>query len=212
MKQKNCGTAICAMAARGFKPPSAISTRLSGHAFEAWIHRRFGEVELTDQLAGVRYLKSQPWVDGERIGIYGGSYGGYMTLTAMNRASEHFKVGVAYAPVSDWRLYDSIYTERYMDTPADNPDGYRNGAPLHVAAGLEGELLICHGAMDNNVHLQNTIQMAEEYVTAGRLFDLMIYPRVRHGIRVSGSRLHFHTLKAAFLEEHLIRGGPIEGN
>lgn len=183
-----------------------------GHAFEAWIHRRLGEVELTDQLAGVRYLKSQSWVDGERIGIYGGSYGGYMTLTAMNRASKHFKVGVAYAPVSDWRFYDSIYTERYMDTPADNPDGYRNGAPLHVAAGLEGKLLICHGAMDNNVHLQNTIQMAEEYVTAGKLFDLMIYPRVRHGIRVSGSRLHFHTLKADFLEEHLIQGGPIEGN
>jgi len=177
-----------------------------GHAFEAWIHRRLGEVELADQLAGVRYLKSQPWVDGERIGIYGGSYGGYMTLTAMNRASDSFEVGVAYAPVSDWRLYDSIYTERYMDTPADNPEGYRNSSPVHFAEGLAGSLLICHGTMDNNVHLQNTIQMAEQYVTAGKLFDLMIYPRVRHGIRVSGSRLHFHRLKADFLVRRLVHG------
>ncbi len=117
-----------------------------GHAFESWIHRRFGEVELADQLTGVEYLKSQPWVDGERMGVYGGSYGGFMTLMAMNKASDHFKAGIAYAPVTDWRLYDSIYTERYMDTPADNPDGYRKSSPVNFAAGLEGELLICHGA------------------------------------------------------------------
>ncbi len=177
-----------------------------GHSFEAWIHRRLGEVELIDQLAGVRFLKSQPWVDGDRVGVYGGSYGGFMTLMAMNKASEHFKAGIAYAPVTDWRLYDSIYAERYMDAPADNPEGYWRSSPVHFAEGLDGALLICQGTMDNNVHYQNTVQMAEQYIGAGKLFDLMIYPRVRHGIRVSGSRLHFHTLKADFLISNLVEG------
>jgi dipeptidyl-peptidase-4 len=178
-----------------------------GHAFEAKIHRRLGELELQDQIAGVRYLKSLPYVDGDRIGIYGGSYGGYMALLAMNRAPEHFKVGIAYAPVSDWKLYDSIYTERYMGTPGDNPEGFHDSAPLSFASGLEGKLLICHGTMDNNVHLQHTVQMAQAYIEAGKLFELMIYPRVRHPVRISGRRLHFHRLKTSFLERHLIRGG-----
>ncbi len=177
-----------------------------GHAFEAAIHRKLGEVELADQIAGVRYLKSQPWVDPERIGVYGGSYGGFMTLVAMNQAAEHFSAGIAYAPVTDWRFYDSVYTERYMDTPKDNPNGYESSSPVNYAAGFEGALLICHGTMDNNVHLQNTVQMADRYIEAGKLFDLMLYPRTRHGIRISGSRLQFHTLKADFLERHLLRG------
>jgi dipeptidyl-peptidase-4 len=178
-----------------------------GHAFEAAIRGRMGERELADQVAGVRYLKTLPYVDPERIGVYGGSYGGYMVLTAMNKAPEHFKVGVAYAPVAAWELYDTIYTERYMGLPSDNPDGYRNSAPLNFAAGLEGRLLICHGTMDNNVHLQNTLMMAEEYVKAGKLFDMMVYPRVRHGIRVSHHRYHFHRLKTEFLLRHLIQDG-----
>ncbi|HOC42327.1 MAG TPA: S9 family peptidase [Thermoanaerobaculales bacterium] len=179
-----------------------------GHAFEAAVHRRLGVFELADQLAGVRFLERQPWIDPERIGVYGGSYGGYMALMAMNKAPEHFAAGIAYAPVTDWRLYDSIYTERYMDRPEDNPDGYRDGSPVHFAAGLDGALLICHGLSDNNVHLQHTAQMAEQYQRAGKLFDLMVYPRVRHLIRTSHRRLHFHQLKTEFLERHLIQGGP----
>jgi dipeptidyl-peptidase-4 len=179
-----------------------------GHAFEAAIRGRMGEQELEDQVAGVRYLKTLPYVDPERIGVYGGSYGGYMALTAMNKAPEHFKVGVAYAPVTAWELYDTIYTERYMGLPSENPEGYRNSAPLNFAAGLEGKLLICHGTMDNNVHLQNTLMMAEEYAKAGKLFDMMVYPRVRHGIRLSDHRYHFHRLKTEFLQRHLIQDGP----
>jgi dipeptidyl-peptidase-4 len=179
-----------------------------GHAFEAASFRRLGQVELADQVQGVLYLKGLPYVDPERFGVYGGSYGGYMTLMCMNKAPEHFRVGVAYAPVADWALYDSVYTERYMDRPRDNPDGYREGAPLRFAKGLAGPLLICHGSSDNNVHLQNTVQMADEYIKAGKPFDLMLYPRVRHGVRLSRYRLHFHTLKAEFLERHLIQGGP----
>jgi len=178
-----------------------------GHAFEAAVHRRLGQLELADQLAGVRFLESQPWIDPERIGIYGGSYGGYMVLMAMNRAPGRFAAGIAYAPVTDWRLYDSIYTERYLDRPDDNPEGYREGSPINFASGLDGSLLICHGTMDNNVHLQQTLQMANEYQKAGRLFELMVYPRVRHGVRMSQHRLHFHKLKTDFLERRLIGGG-----
>ena len=177
-----------------------------GHAFEAAVHRRLGTIELADQLAGVRFLERQPWIDPERIGIYGGSYGGYMVLMAMNRAPEHFAAGIAYAPVTDWRLYDSIYTERYLDRPDDNSDGYREGSPIHFAGGLDGSLLICHGTMDNNVHFQHTVQMAGEYQKAGKLFELMAYPRVRHGVRMSDHRLHFHRLKTDFLQRRLIRG------
>ena len=178
-----------------------------GHAFEAAVHRRLGQLELVDQLDGVRFLARQPWVDPERIGIYGGSFGGYMVLMAMNRAPEQFAAGIAYAPVTDWRLYDTIYTERYLDRPDDNPDGYREGSPINFAAALNGALLICHGTMDNNVHLQHTLQMADEYQKAGKLFELMLYPRVRHGVRISHHRLHFHELKTDFLERRLIGSG-----
>ncbi|MFQ5791474.1 MAG: prolyl oligopeptidase family serine peptidase, partial [Acidobacteriota bacterium] len=178
-----------------------------GKAFEAVIHRKLGEWELKDQVTGVEYLKGQPWVDGERIGVYGGSYGGYMALTCMLKAPEHFKVGIAYAPVTDWRFYDTIYTERDMDTPRDNPEGYRRSAPLHFASGLRGKLLLFHGTMDNNVHLQNTVQMIEELVKAGKQFELMLYPRVRHGIRTSRFKLHFHKQKAEFLVRNLARAG-----
>jgi dipeptidyl-peptidase 4 len=179
-----------------------------GCAFEKTIHRRLGQVELADQVRGVQYLKRLPYVDPARIGVYGGSYGGYMTLLCMNKAPEHFHVGVAYAPVADWALYDSVYAERFMGKPQENPDGYREGAPLRFAAGLAGPLLICHGTADNNVHLQNTVQMTDEYLKAGKTFELMLYPRIRHGIRLSTYRLRFHALKAEFIERNLIKGGP----
>jgi dipeptidyl-peptidase-4 len=175
-----------------------------GHAFEAVIKGHLGKWELADQLAGVRYLENQPWTDRSRIGVYGGSYGGYMALTCMNEAPEHFSVGIAYAPVSDWRLYDSAYTERYMGMPKDNSEGYRESAPLNFAAGLNGRLLICHGTMDNNVHVQNSIQMGGAYIKADKVFEMILYPRTRHGIRVSRWALQFHTLKADFLERTLL--------
>jgi dipeptidyl-peptidase-4 len=176
-----------------------------GHAFEAPIHRRLGEVELADQLAGVRHLKRQPWVDPDRIAIYGGSYGGTMVLLAMHRAAEDFRAGIAYAPVTDWRLYDTVYTERYMDHPEDNPDGYVASSPISHAAGLSGALLICHGTMDNNVHLQNTVMLMDRYIEADRQVELMLYPRTRHGVRIGNGRLHFHRLKLDFLERHLLQ-------
>ena len=178
-----------------------------GHAFETAVHRRLGELEVADQLAAAEWLKSQAWVDPDRIAVYGGSYGGYMTLLLLFQAPNTFRAGIAYAPVTDWRLYDTIYTERYMDTPQDNPEGYKASAPLTYADNLEGALLLAHGAMDNNVHLQNSLQLIGRLAAADKEFELMIYPRTRHGVRRSKFALHFHRLKVDFLERNLLEKG-----
>jgi len=175
-----------------------------GHAFETSVHRRLGELEVADQLAAAKWLVAQPWVDPDRIAVYGGSYGGYMTLMLMLQAPDVFRAGIAYAPVTDWRLYDTIYTERYMDTPEDNPQGYEASAPLTYAENLGGALLIAHGSMDNNVHLQNSLQLIGRLASADKEFELMIYPRTRHGIRRSKFALHFHRLKVDFLRRNLL--------
>jgi dipeptidyl-peptidase-4 len=177
-----------------------------GHAFETAVHRRLGQLEVEDQLVAARWLKEQPWVDGDRMAVYGGSYGGYMTLMLMFKAPEMFRAGIAYAPVADWRLYDSVYTERYMDMPEDNPEGYSEGAPLGFADQLEGSLLIVHGSRDNNVHLQNTLQMVAALAGADKNFELMIYPKTRHGVRRGQFALHFHRLKVDFLKRTLLAG------
>jgi dipeptidyl-peptidase-4 len=179
-----------------------------GHAFETPIAGELGKAALDDQLAGIEYLQTLPYIDASRIGCDGKSFGGYMSLYALIHAPEVFQAGVVGSAPTDWRYYDTIYTERYMGLPTDNPDGYRNSAPLNFASGLEGRLLICHGTMDNNVHLQNSVMMAEEYIKAGKLFEMMLYPRVRHGIRLSDHRYHFHRLKTDFLQRHLIQDGP----
>jgi dipeptidyl-peptidase-4 len=124
----------------------------------AWpLYKNFGELELRDLEDGFAWLKSQPYVDGSRIGLWGWSYGGYMTSYALTH-SQTFKIGIAGGTVSDWRNYDTIYTERYMDTPQSNPEGYRKSSPVHFAKDLHGKLLLIHGAIDDNVHMANTVQ------------------------------------------------------
>lgn len=145
------------------------------------IYKNFGELELRDLEDGVAWLKSQPYVDGSRIGIWGWSYGGFMTSYALTH-SQTFKMGIAGGTVADWRNYDSIYTERYMQTPQNNPEGYKKGSPITAAKNLHGKLLLIHGAVDDNVHVQNTIQFAYELQKAGKPFQLMLYPKSRHGI------------------------------
>ncbi len=172
-----------------------------GHAFEAPIHRRFGQVELADQLEGVKYLKSLPYVDPARIGIWGWSYGGYMTCYALLNAPEVFKAGAAGAPVADWRDYDTIYTERYMGLPQQNEEGYRRSSPVNQAPQLRGRLLLVHGAADDNVHLQNTVQLVNALVKAGKRFDLMIYPGQKHGFAAQEARIHvFNRIMQFFLD------------
>jgi dipeptidyl-peptidase-4 len=152
-----------------------------GTAFEAAIYHDLGRVELEDQLVGVQYLRSLPFVDPDRLGITGWSYGGYMTLYAVTHAPDVFKAAVAGAPVTDWKHYDTIYTERYMGTPEGNPEGYQSSAPLAKAAELKADLLIIHGTGDDNVHLANTVAFVQALIEAGRPFHLLIAPRQKHG-------------------------------
>ena len=175
-----------------------------GREFEGLADHRLGSSQLPDQLAGVDWLKRQPWVDGERLGIWGWSYGGYMTAYALTHAPEVFAAGVAVAPVTDWRLYDSIYTERYMGTPEENPDGYAAGSVLEAVDRLrKGSLLVIHGTGDDNVHFQNTLQLADRAWKAGTRFHLMVFPTLRHGIRAPGSTLEVFRAIADHLLERL---------
>jgi dipeptidyl-peptidase-4 len=175
-----------------------------GHAFETAVHRRLGKLEVADQLAAARWLKAQPWVDPDRIAVYGGSYGGYMTLLCLLRAPDVFRAGIAYAPFFNETATTEIYTERYMDTPQDNPEGYEASAPLTYADNLEGALLLVHGTMDNNVHFQNSLQLIGKLAAADKEFELMVYPGTRHGVRRSQFALHFHRLKVDFLKRNLL--------
>jgi dipeptidyl-peptidase-4 len=171
-----------------------------GKKWEQAVRHRLGERELADQLAGVRYLRSLPYVDSSRIGIWGWSYGGTMTCLALFRQPGTFAAGAAVAPVTDWRNYDTIYTERYMGRPADNAAGYQECAPISHAAGLADPLLLVHGTADDNVHFQNAIQLTDALIRHGKSFDIMYYPRQKHGIRERRSRLHlFHRLTDFFL-------------
>ncbi|RMF61485.1 MAG: S9 family peptidase, partial [Calditrichaeota bacterium] len=142
------------------------------------------------------------YVDKERIGIWGWSYGGYMTLYALTHSKE-FRAGVSVAPVTNWRFYDTIYTERYMSLPQDNEEGYRNSSPVFFADSLHGALLLIHGTGDDNVHVQNSVEMVDALVDAGKQFELMFYPNQRHGISSPADRLHLFRKMKAFLDENL---------
>ncbi|HEY7785772.1 MAG TPA: prolyl oligopeptidase family serine peptidase, partial [Pyrinomonadaceae bacterium] len=166
------------------------------------VYKNFGELELRDLEDGLTWLKSQPYVDGSRIGIWGWSYGGFMTSYAMTH-SKSFKIGIAGGTVADWRDYDTIYTERYMATPQNNLEGYRKSSPITAAKDLSGKLLLIHGAMDDNVHMQNTIQFAYELQKAGKQFELMIYPKSRHGVTDPLLVKHMRTMMTRFIEENL---------
>ena len=172
----------------------------SGKGVEStWpVYRNFGEQELIDLVEAVDWLGAKPWVDAERIGLDGWSFGGYMTLFALTR-SDRFRAGIAGGSVVDWRAYDSIYTERYMSTPDDNPDGYERTSVLETAGDLHGDLLIIHGTMDDNVHMQNTLQMAWRLQKAGKPFEMMLYPKSRHGVTDPDLSLHLRETMARFI-------------
>jgi dipeptidyl-peptidase-4 len=173
-----------------------------GHKFESVLFRDMGEHELADQLAGLDYLGSLGFADLKRVGIYGWSYGGYMTLYSMCNAPDRFLAGVAGAPVTSWRTYDSIYTERYMGLPAENPEAYNKSSPIAHVADLKGHLLIMHNIEDDNVHFQNTMRMAAELERAGRKFTMEIYPQKTHGVTGPEKRQMLETI-AGFFEQTL---------
>jgi len=161
-------------------------------------YRQLGVQEMNDIETAINWLKTHPFVDGDRIGMSGHSYGGFVTAYAMTH-SKLFAAGIAGAPVTDWRNYDSIYTERYMNTPQENPDGYKKTSVVRAAKNLHGKLLILHGLMDDNVHAQNTIQLVDALQKANKNFEIMVYPNARHGI----SGKHYQRLTLDFMKRTL---------
>jgi len=166
------------------------------------VYKRLGELELRDLEDGINYLKAQPYIDGTRIGLHGWSYGGFMTSYALTH-SKSFKIGIAGGTVSDWQLYDSIYTERYMMTPANNRSGYERSSVLTAAKNLSGKLMLIHGMMDDNVHLQNTTQLVYELQKADKQFDLMVYPTQRHGVQNPLQVKHWYSMMTDFILKNL---------
>ncbi len=173
-----------------------------GHVFETPVYHHFGKIELQDQLAGVRWLKSQSFVDPSRIGIWGWSYGGYMTLYSILNAPDVFKAAVSVAPVTDWKLYDTIYTERYMGTPQENPEGYKDSSPVTYASHLQSQLMEVHGTGDDNVHFANTSEMLNGFIAAGKYpAALMIFPGRGHPISDRPARIQlFERITEFFLK------------
>ena len=178
-----------------------------GHAWESTIFEHMGRQELKDQLAGVNYLKSLPYVDTSRMGIWGWSYGGYMTLYTLTHAPDVFICGAAGGPVTDWKFYDSIYTERYMRTPEVNPGGYMESSPLEAAGNLTATLLLMHGVDDDNVHLQNTINFIEALVRDGKPYQLYLQPGEKHGFSAYSARLYLVKRLLKFFDENLHPAG-----
>lgn len=174
-----------------------------GHASETPMYRDLGHVEVDEQVTAAKWLKAQPYIDGNRVGIWGWSYGGYMTCMLMLKMAGVWKAGFAGAPVTDWRQYDSIYTERYMGTPKDNAEGYARSAPSAYAAKLEGKLLIAHGANDDNVHYANTIKLQEEFIKAGKYAEIVMYPGRTHGISDLPARRHLFARVTQFFLDNL---------
>jgi len=178
-------------------------TGARGRDFKKQTYRKLGQMETADQLAAARQLGALPYVDAGRVGIWGWSYGGYMSLMTTLQGSGVIAAGVSVAPVTDWKLYDTIYTERYMRTPQENPGGYRAGAAQHYADRLEAPLLIVHGTGDDNVHPQNTVQMIDALERAGKQFDMRLYPNKRHSISGPGIRVNLFQYISRFLFRHL---------
>ena len=170
-----------------------------GKAFQNLHYMKLGQVELEDHVAFVKALGQRPYADTTRVGVTGHSYGGYFTCIALLKEPDVFHVGVAGAPVTDWRNYDSIYTERYMRRPQDNPDGYEKGSCLTYAKNLKGKLFIHHGAVDDNVHPGNTIQLVQALLKENKKFDMMIYPEQQHGIAFP----RYGESRVEYLIEHL---------
>ena len=174
-----------------------------GLAFESHIARRMGAIEVEDQVAGVRWLRSLGIADTTRVGVTGWSYGGYMTLMSLLKAPDVFKAGVAGAPVTDWDGYDTAYTEKYMSTPAANPEGYRDASALSFVDALQGDLLVVHGMIDENVHFRHTARLIQKLIDAGKPYETLIYPNERHMPRSEKDRADMERRLLAFFERTL---------
>lgn len=178
-------------------------TGARGRDFRQVTYGQLGKYETDDQIAAAQWLAKQSYVDGTRIGIWGWSYGGYMAGLCITRGADVFKTAISVAPVTNWKYYDNIYTERYMGTLETNPTGFDDNAPMAYANMLKGNLLLVHGTGDDNVHFQNSIELINALVKNNKQFDLMIYPDRNHGIYGGKTRLHLYNLMTDYILENL---------
>lgn len=174
-----------------------------GRDFRKMTQKQLGTFEARDQIAAARWLGGQPWVDGDRIGLWGWSYGGYLTSLALGLGGDVFDTGIAVAPVTDWQLYDTIYTERFMGLPRENPEGYRESAPIRHVEGITADFLLIHGTGDDNVHPQNSLQLAHALQEAGKPFRMMLYPNKTHSISGANTQAHLFGMMTRFVLDNL---------
>jgi len=178
-------------------------TGARGEEFRKMTYQQLGKYESDDQIEAARYLGTLSYVDKNNIAIWGWSYGGFITALCMEKGADVFKAGISVAPVTNWRFYDSVYTERFMRTPKENPNGYDDNSPLFHAEKIKGKYLLIHGSADDNVHLQNTMEFSERMVQAGVQFDMATYTNRNHSIRGGNTRLHLYTKMTDFLIKNL---------
>ncbi len=178
-------------------------TGFKGADFKKVTQNELGKYEVEDQIAAAKKFGEMDYIDENRIGIWGWSYGGFMSSNAILKGNDTFSMAIAVAPVISWRFYDTIYTERYMTTPQENPSGYDENSPINHVEKLKGDYLLIHGGGDDNVHLQNTMRMVEALVQANKQFDWAIYPDRNHGIYGGNTRLHLYTMMTDFIKEKL---------
>ncbi len=178
-------------------------TGARGEEFRKCTYMKLGKYESDDQIEAAKYLGSLDYCDAERIGIWGWSYGGFMSASCLSKGKGVFKVGIAVAPVTNWRYYDSVYTERYMRKPQENAKGYDENSPINMAEDLSGRLFLIHGSADDNVHYQNTLEYVEQLVQAGKQFDMFVYPNRNHSIAGGSTRMHLYTMMSNYLDKNL---------
>jgi len=178
-------------------------TMYRGEKFKKSTYLTLGKLETEDFIAAARNFSQNKWVDKDRIGIMGWSYGGFMTSLCMTKGADVFKMGIAVAPVTNWRYYDNIYTERFMRTPAENETGYDDNSPINFVDQLKGKYLLIHGSGDDNVHYQNTMEMVNAMVAANKQFDLFVYPNKNHGIYGGNTRNHLFNMMLNYTLDNL---------
>ncbi|MEZ4779696.1 MAG: S9 family peptidase [Flavobacteriaceae bacterium] len=183
-------------------------TGFKGRDFKKMTQKELGKYEVEDQIAAAKKLGALPYIDEERIGIWGWSYGGFMSSNCLFQGADTFSMAIAVAPVTSWRFYDTVYTERYMTTPQENPTGYDNNSPISHVDKLKGDFLLVHGSADDNVHFQNTMRLTEALIQANKDFDWAVYPDDNHGIYGGNTRLHLYRKMTKFVKESL--GNPKE--
>jgi dipeptidyl-peptidase-4 len=178
-------------------------TQYRGKAFMESTYKQLGKLEVADQIEAAKYLGSLPWVDKTRIGTFGWSFGGFLSSLCITKGADYFKAAIAVAPVTNWRYYDNIYTERFLALPQENPTGYDENSPINHVSKLKGKYLLIHGSGDDNVHVQNTMEMVNALVAANKQFDLFIYPDRNHSIIGGNTKLHLYTKMTDFILNNL---------